>query len=205
MEKRIYEPKEVISFRKTTEAFGALSNMASGFGLFVNDIIIPSSEHLYQAMRFPLFPDIQHEIISQENAMLAKKVSNKYKDKYTRPDWEVIKMKVMRWVMEVKLAQNWDNFSKVLRETEERAIVEYSKEDKIWGASPVNGKLEGVNALGRLLMELRQKYIHSVQKIYCVEPLNLSAFLLYNRPIEVVCDSDKFADFEIKEGDYELA
>jgi ribA/ribD-fused uncharacterized protein len=178
--------------------------MASGFGLFLNDLIIPSSEHLYQAMRFPLFPDIQHEIISQDNAMLAKKVSNKYKDKYTRPDWESIRIKVMRWVLEVKLAQNWDSFSKILHETKDKSIVEYSKEDKIWGASPVNGKLEGVNALGRLLMELRQKYIQSGNKIYCVEPLNVSAFLLYNRPIEVVCDSDKFADFDKSEELYEL-
>lgn len=107
MEKRIYDPKEVISFRKTTEPFGGLSNMASGYSIFINNVIIPSSEHLYQAMRYPLFPEIQHEIISQDNAMKAKMVSNKYKEKYSRPDWEMIQFKVMRWVLEVKLAQNW--------------------------------------------------------------------------------------------------
>lgn len=194
MEKRIYDPKEVISFRKTTEPFGGLSNMASGYSIFINNVIIPSSEHLYQAMRYPLIPEIQHEIISQDNAMKAKMVSNKYKEKYSRPDWEMIQFKVMRWVLEVKLAQNWEKFSQILLSTENKPIVEFTTEDKVWGACKVADKLEGVNALGRLLMELRQKYVLYNDRLYCVEPVNVPAFLLYNHPIDLICDTHILED-----------
>ena len=196
MEKRIYQAKEVISFRKTTEKFGGLSNMASGYSLYINDIIIPSSEHLYQAMRYPLIPQIQHEIISQDNAMKAKMVSNKYKEKYSRPDWDKIQIKIMGWVLEVKLAQNWEKFSQLIQSTDNKAIVEFTTEDKLWGACLVDGKLEGVNALGRLLMGLRQKYVNSNDRIYCVEPVNIPAFLLYNNPISLICDTNILGDFE---------
>ena len=60
---RIYRIDECIVFAKTSEPFGGLSNMAPGYPLFINDNIIPSSEALYQAMRYSLFPSIQHEII----------------------------------------------------------------------------------------------------------------------------------------------
>jgi len=60
---RIYRIDVCIVFAKTSEPFGGLSNMAPGYPLFINDNIIPSSEALYQAMRYSLFPSIQHEII----------------------------------------------------------------------------------------------------------------------------------------------
>lgn len=193
---RNYSVKESIVFRKTTEPFGGLSNMASGFSLYVNEIIIPSSEHFYQAMRYPTHPEIQFEIISQDNAMKAKMVSNKYKSSMTRPDWDKIQIKIMRWALEIKLAQNWDKFSSILEETENKPIVEYATDNKIWGAKPVDKEmLTGVNALGRLLMELREKYVQNSKRIYCVNPPEISALLLYNQPIEVICD-DSIIDFD---------
>lgn len=192
---RNYNLKEAIVFRKTTQPFGGLSNMASGYALYINEVIIPSSEHLYQAMRYPTNPEIQFEIISQDNAMKAKMTSNKYKSQYSRPDWEKIQIKVMRWALEIKLAQNWDKFSAVLQETENKSIVEYATDNKIWGAKPSNNnELVGVNALGRLLMELREKHIIENNRLYCVNPPNIPALLLYNQYIDVVCD-DTIIDY----------
>lgn len=186
---RNYNAKEAIVFRKTTEPFGGLSNMASGYALYINELIIPSSEHLYQAMRYPTNPEIQFEIINQDNAMKAKMISNKYKAQYSRPDWEKIQIKVMRWALEVKLAQNWDKFSKILEETQNKSIVEYATDNKIWGAKPSNNdELVGVNALGRLLMELREKYIVDKKRIFCVLPPDVPALLLYNQHIDIICD-----------------
>jgi ribA/ribD-fused uncharacterized protein len=199
MEKRIYNPNEVISFRKTTEAFGGLSNMASGYGIYVNSIIIPSAEHLYQAMRYPLIPDIQHEIISQDNGMKAKTISNKYKEKYSRPDWEKIQFKVMRWVLEIKLSQNWEKFGQLLLQTGNKSIVEFTIEDKVWGARKTGNNLEGVNALGRLLMVIRQDYVFTNNRPYCVEPINIPAFLLYNNPIGTICDDIFVNGIELEE------
>lgn len=192
---RNYNLKEAIVFRKTTQPFGGLSNMASGYALYINEVIIPSSEHLYQAMRYPTNPEIQFEIISQDNAMKAKMISNKYKSQYSRPDWEKIQIKVMRWALEIKLAQNWDKFSAVLQETENKSIVEYATDNKIWGAKPSNNnELVGVNALGRLLMELREKHIIENNRLYCVNPPNIPALLLYNQYVDVVCD-DTIIDY----------
>src|SRR5690606_2522112 len=134
---------------------GGLSNMAPGFSIFVNEINIPNSEALYQSCRFPLFPDIQEEIISQKSPMDSKKISRKY-NQYTRQDWENVKFDIMRWCIHVKLIQNWESFSKVILSTNDKPIVEYSKKDKVWAAVPMqNGVLIGKNALGRLLMEVR--------------------------------------------------
>ncbi|AMA48759.1 NADAR family protein [Flavobacterium covae] len=195
MNSRTYKSKEAIVFRKTTEPFGGLSNMASGYSLYINEVIVPSSEHLYQAMRYPTNPEIQYEIISQDNAMKAKMISNKYKAQYSRPDWERIQVKVMRWVLEIKLAQNWAKFSNLLEETQNKSIVEFTTDDKIWGAKSINKEeLQGVNALGRLLMELREKYIYDKKRVFCVYPPDISAFLLYNQHIDLICD-DLIVDF----------
>jgi len=193
---RKYNSKDAIVFCKTTAAFGGLSNMASGYALYVNEVIIPSSEHLYQAMRYSTNPEIQFEIISQDNAMKAKMISNKYKAQYSRPDWEKIQIKVMRWALEIKLAQNWNKFGEILEETKNKSIVEYTTDNKIWGAKPSGpNELSGINALGRLLMELREKYIHQNNRLYCVDPPNVPDFFLYNQNIDVVCD-EKIIEFQ---------
>ncbi len=181
---RTYKLDEVITFRKTTEKFGGLSNMSSGFSLFVNEINIANTEILYQACRFPLFPNIQEEIISKTNPMEAKKISREYLD-CTRQDWDDVKFKVMRWCLRVKYIQNVTSFSKLLCETNNKPIVEYSSTDNIWGAIPVKKDLlQGRNALGRLLMELREKYVVEQTNVEFIEPIDIPAFLLFNNPLE---------------------
>ena len=151
-------------------------------------MIIPSSEALYQACRFPLFPEIQHEIIEQNSPMTAKMISRKY-SKHTRQDWEVVKYDIMYWALQVKLSQNFDKFSKLLTETSNAPIVELSNKDKDWAAIETNeNTLIGKNALGRLLMQLRAEYIHKNTNIDCVEPINIIGFLLYGSDIETVCN-----------------
>jgi ribA/ribD-fused uncharacterized protein len=186
MDVREYLLSDVITFRSTKAEFGGLSNMASGYSINVNGIIIPSSEHLYQSCRYPLFPKIQEEIITQDSPMTAKMISKKYHD-YTRQDWESIRIKVMRWCLEVKLSQNWDKFSSILKATGNKPIVEVSPTDKIWAAVQEGDKLVGMNALGRLLMELRNKYVHTNQHHRCVQPPPIVGFLLFGNQIEEVC------------------
>ena len=41
---RTYLSNEVVAFQKTTAQFGGLSNMAAGYSLNINDVIIPSAE-----------------------------------------------------------------------------------------------------------------------------------------------------------------
>ena len=68
-----------------------------------------------------------------------------------RADWEEIKLKVMKWVLEEKFAQNFDLFTK-LRATEGIELIEDNTwGDTFWGVC--NGK--GKNWLGELLMLIR--------------------------------------------------
>lgn len=196
---RLYNRDEIITFSKTNEAFGELSNMSSAFPLFVNDIIIPSSEALYQAMRYSLFPKAQNEIIRQASPMTAKMISKKYSP-YSRQDWELIKLRVMRWVMEIKLSQHWNELAPILEETGDKAIVELSYKDQFWGAKNIgNGQLQGTNALGRLWMDLREKHILTNNKIECVDPLAIAGFRLYDHDIGTICNENYFLNNEENE------
>jgi hypothetical protein len=191
---REYQIKNVITFAKTDGHFGALSNMAPGFNLFINEVNIQSSEILYQTCRFPLFPNIQEEIIRTQNPMDAKKISRHY-IQYSRQDWDTVKFKIMKWCLEVKLIQNFDKFSNSLLSTDDKTIVEYSKNDAVWGASLKDDKttLVGKNALGRLLMELREKVkTHEINKSTIILTPNIPAFLLFGNPIEEVRNDEYF-------------
>ena len=99
------------------------------------DIRIDTAEALYQACRFPDHPEIQAVILDQRSPMTAKMKSKKHR-KSTRRDWAEVRVKIMRWCLRVKLAQNWSRFSTLLLRTDGRPIVEESRKDDFWGAKP---------------------------------------------------------------------
>jgi type I restriction enzyme S subunit len=181
---RIYDRREVIIFRKTNEPFGGFSNMAAGFKLRVNRIEILTSEALYQACRYPHMPEIQYLILCQVSPMTAKMKSKSYR-KHTRDDWDSVKVKIMRWCLRLKLAQNWRKFSDLLILSNSKDIVEESRRDDFWGAKPKGDFfLEGANVLGRLLMELREELKkEKLEKFFIINPPNITNFLLLGEPI----------------------
>lgn len=199
MNTRVYNISEVVTFRKTSAPFGGLSNMAPGFSLNINGIIVKSAEHLYQAMRFPINPEIQAMILEEVSPMTAKMISKKYSLKYTRPDWLNVRFAVMKWVLEIKLSQNWNTFGELLLRTENKAIVELTPKDKIWGAVLKGSTLEGTNALGRMLMFIREEYVKKNNHLRCIQPVVIPAFLLFNNPIEIVCDDVFYSDLAYAE------
>ena len=185
---RKYNRTDSAVFLKTKEKYGGLSNMAGGFPLRVNGVDIRTSEALYQACRFPLLPDIQDKIIAERSPMTAKMKGKPYRQN-SRPDWDAVRVKIMRWCLQVKLVQNWDKFSDALLETGDLPIVEHSRRDDFWGAKPVDDTtLVGVNALGRLLMELREQVKREPPDILQrVEPLSIPNFLLRDKQIGQIC------------------
>lgn len=188
---RTYDRANSIVFLRTNEPFGGLSNMAGGFPLNVSGIPIRTSEALYQACRFPHRPDVQRLIIEQSSPMTAKMRSKPYRND-SRQDWKQVRVKIMRWCLRVKLAQNWKLFSELLLDTGERPIVEQSRKDDFWGAKPIDeNTLAGMNVLGRLLMELRQEIRTSGQEpLLYVEPLAIPDFMLDGRPIAPVATTE---------------
>ena len=184
---REYRKAECAVFRRTGEQFGGLSNMAPGFPILIGDVAIRTSEALYQACRFPYHPDVQRLIIDQRSPMTAKMKSKPYRA-VTRSDWDAVRIKIMRWTLRVKLAQNWDTFGGLLRSTGTMPIVEDSHKDAFWGAKAAGGgRLIGRNILGRLLMELRQD-LEGIDSDFLrsVEPPAITDFLLLETPIGVV-------------------
>jgi ribA/ribD-fused uncharacterized protein len=187
MTERTYLLTDSAVFKKTKEKFGGLSNMAAGFSLNVNDILIPSAEHLYQACRFPDHPEIQMDIINETNPMKAKWIGRKHIS-LSRSDWDQVCFKVMQWCLEIKLSQNWQTFGYLLASTEDKNIVELTTHPKIWGAVQQGDKLVGVNALGRLLMYIRERYVKTSDYQRCVQPLSIPDFKLLGHQIETICN-----------------
>ena len=191
---RTYRRADSAVFLKTKEKYGGLSNMAGGYPLVVNDIKIRTSEALYQACRY--MPEVQQLIIEQRSPMTAKMKGKPHRQN-SRSDWNAVRVKIMRWCLQVKLAQNWDSFSELLLETGDLPIVEQSRRDDFWGAKPVDkDTLIGVNALGRLLMELREQVKDDPSELLHVEPLPIDDFLLYGRQIKVVGDTGAIGDVD---------
>jgi ribA/ribD-fused uncharacterized protein len=195
-EHKIYKANECCVFRKTKELYGGLSNMASGFPLKVNGVNILSSEALYQACRFPHLPDIQEKIIKEKSPMSAKMVGKPYRNN-SREDWDDTRIKIMRWCLKVKLAQNFFEFGKLLESTFDKPIVEDSSKDDFWGAirdKQDENILKGTNALGRLLMELRQFYNQKryTYEMFVVEPLNIPNFKLLGQKIDIIDERETF-------------
>ncbi len=186
---RTYVRGEAVVVYKTKEDFGGLSNMASGYPLQINGIRILTTEALYQACRFPHMPEVQREIIGQHSPMTAKMKSKPHR-KDSRPDWDDVRYKVMRWCLRVKLAQNYEEFGRLLLATRDRPIVEQSRKDDYWGAKltdETGNTLIGQNVLGRLLMELREKLKNDTDGVLkTVPPLGIPDFLLLDKPIETV-------------------
>ena len=184
---RTYSRKDSVVFLKTDAPFGGLSNMAGGYPIQVNGVRILTSEALYQVCRFPHLPDVQKLIIGQVSPMTAKMRSKPYR-KDSRPDWDQVRVRIMRWSLRMKLANNWNTFSALLLKSGDRPIVEESRKDDFWGAKVVDDgdTLVGMNVLGRLLMELREQVKQQGRNAALdVAPPNIPQFLLFGQPIKV--------------------
>jgi hypothetical protein len=122
--------------------------------------------------------------------MTAKMKSKRFRPQ-TRPDWDQIRVKIMRWCLRVKLLQHRRRFGELLRATGEKPIVEESIRDQFWGAKPGDdGILRGQNVLGRLLMELREDTLLTDQTIKQLEPPAIPNLVLLGRPVGAVGDHE---------------
>ena len=187
---RTYRVDEVVSFRKTGEEFGGLSNMAPGFPLRIAGVSVRTSEALYQACRFPHRPEVQKLIVSETSPMTAKMRSKPYRND-SREQWDDIRVPIMKWCLRVKLAQNWIKFGNLLLRTEDKPIVEDSRNDEFWGAIKGNdGNFHGSNVLGRLLMELREKLKNNPESLIEVFPVKIHDFTLLGHQIPIILAED---------------
>ena len=71
-----------------------------------------------------------------------------------RPDWEEVKVDLMREILLCKFSQNGE-LKAVLLSTGDRQLREHTPRDKFWGDGGKKGK--GKNMLGKLLMAVREE------------------------------------------------
>lgn len=159
-----------VVFFKVDEPFGGLSNMAGktarpgGFPLRFAGHDYLTSEHLYQCLRFPEYPDIQASIRAVISPMRAKMHTRPFRATHSRTDWDAVCKDVMRYCLRLKLHTYEMSFGRLLCESQGRPIVEESRRPRNdqWSARALQGDpdvLVGENTLGLLLMELRDEFL----------------------------------------------
>ena len=179
-----YHAHQSAAFRRTRESWGGFSNMASGYPITIGCTHVRTVEALFQALKFPHHPDVQAAIIAERSPMEAKRVSRQH-DSHCRPDWLQIRIKVMYWCLQMKLAQNFIPFSELLNASVSMHIVENSSRDDFWGAKPHADQFTGQNVLGRLLMRLRKQLQETADPntMQRVESLNITDCLFLGNPL----------------------
>lgn len=163
---RSYDKREVASFSLTNAPLGELSNFHPRMPLLVPTeaglIRLDSSETWYQADKFRDRPEVQDEVIKAANAHKngprGGKDAARARNDLVSDDWTKGRsVQSMRYVLRLKYAQHREAVGAALDATGDRPIVEFSRHDAFWGAKPDGGNgLRGVNALGRLWMEIRE-------------------------------------------------
>lgn len=134
-----------ILFFSTTGDFGAFSNF-SAHAITLAGHRWPTTEHYFQASKFVGTP--QFDVIrAARTPSVAAKLGRSRRFRL-RPDWESVKVDVMRRAVDAKFRQH-DDLRALLLSTGDEELVT----DAFWGCGS-DGK--GRNMLGRLLMELRR-------------------------------------------------
>lgn len=130
--------------------FYVLSNF-SAFNLEWEGRTFPTSEHAYHWEKFyDEAGPIAFQILNAPSAHEAFKIAERNKER-RRPDWDAVKVDVMRDILRAKAEQH-EYVRRKLLATGDRELVEDSWRDDFWGWGL--GR-DGKNMLGRLWMEVR--------------------------------------------------
>lgn len=134
-----------------------LSNF-SAFRLIWRDIPFDTSEAAYHYEKFfngGLACNVVARCISAApSAHEAFKIAEANKSK-RRPDWDDVKVGIMREILRAKANQH-EYVRRKLLQTGDRELIENSWRDDYWGWGP---NRDGKNMLGRLWMEVRSELI----------------------------------------------
>lgn len=139
-----------IEFYRTTGTYGCFSNF-SRHPVEMGGRTWPTSEHWFQAMKFPGDPPIQERIRLAPTPADAKRLA--WNHPGLREDWDRVRDDVMLEVLRAKFAQH-AKLARILLSTGDEELVEHTEKDSYWGDG---GDGSGANRLGRLLMQVRSE------------------------------------------------
>ncbi|KAJ4721528.1 Riboflavin biosynthesis protein PYRR chloroplastic [Melia azedarach] len=157
----------IIYFYKTWDPYGAFSNFSPHPIQMPNvdgDYVTWSTvEHYYQAHKFmgvndPAAQDCVEKIKaarSPEEAARVGRSMQRHQPDLVRSDWESVKIDVMYEALKCKFSI-YPHLNSMLLSTAGSVLVEASPHDLFWGGGREG---EGLNYLGRLLMQLRSEFL----------------------------------------------
>ncbi|OCQ99395.1 Swarming motility protein ybiA [Oscillatoriales cyanobacterium USR001] len=140
-----------IYFYKVEAPYGCFSNF-SPHSIYLNGQDWLTVEHYYQAQKF--VGSVNERLIDLiRSAKTAQEAANLGRDPslQLRPDWEEVKIAIMRAGVLTKFVTHVD-IQGILLSTGDRAIVEDSPTDYYWGCG---SNKTGQNHLGKILMSVR--------------------------------------------------
>lgn len=152
-----------IAFTKARLPFGWLGNMTSQYPVVYEGLQYPSTEALFQALRFAPDSPLREEIRLEKNPFKGKLIAKANRDKmYIMPCGEE-DINNMRLCIRLKIEQHSD-LKEILINSGDLPIYEdvtsrgRGNSNLIWGAlKNEDGTWEGQNILGNLWMELRNE------------------------------------------------
>jgi len=149
-------PTRIDSF---SGSWGVLSNFTPCEVLLADDgVTYPSVEHAYQAAKTLDLGKRLKFVLNGITPGMAKQMGKKLK---LRPDWEEVKIGVMRDLLMQKFSPSIPK--RKLLSTFQAVLIEGNHwHDNYWGncSCELCAGTEGENMLGKLLMEVRQHYGH---------------------------------------------
>lgn len=129
-----------------------LSNV-SAFNLRWRGHRFATSEQAYHWEKFcGIEPKVAWKVMDAPSAHEAFKIAEQYKH-CRRPDWDEVKVDIMRGIIRAKFDQH-EYVRRKLLATGDRELIEDSWRDDFWGWGP---NRDGKNMLGRLWMDLRNQ------------------------------------------------
>lgn len=131
--------------------YGCFSNF-SNYPFELDGHVWKTSEHYFQAQKFINDQKSFDEVRNAKSALMAARLGRSRK-RPLRPDWESVKIDLMRKALYAKFKSN-EQIKQVLLSTKDAKIVENSPRDYFWGCG---SNKKGLNKLGLLLMETRDK------------------------------------------------
>lgn len=147
--------------RKSAEPFGWMGNM-SRFPVVWQEKCFPTSEHLFQCLRFS-DPEIIEHIRAENNPMKAKWFAKGKATEMTVEPLSLQDVQNMLMVLKLKLEQH-PELKEQLIATEDAIIIEDCTKRQggsglFWGAALKENVWTGRNMLGKLWMKLRTELI----------------------------------------------
>ena len=136
-------------------AYHFLSNFASA-QVVLDGVTYPTLEHAYQAAK-TLEPEGREQIRAASTPDLARKMGRKLA---MRPDWPEVKVEVMRDLVRQKFEGRPDLHDLLLATGEAELVEGNTWHDNFWGDCRCSrcAATTGLNWLGRLLMEMRERF-----------------------------------------------